>query len=391
MQDKKKIGLLLALGTNYGALLQSYATQQVAINMGFVSFVINKYNGGRRDILRHGATGIMFYIMQHLNNDYNTRPKQKLDALHKENKKKRAIAQQSFIKERFVNVMDFSDHTELVQFASSLDVVMIGSDQSWLPGSMIGIKASMEFVPKGVRRVSYATSLGVSEYPKYSWKQARNVWKRMDFISVREEQGKKIIQDICGDIPVQVVCDPTYLLTKKEWEERIPVKRLEVEKYILCYFLGTDKKLFEIARKFADERNLKLLSILSCEVAVNGDDIFADRLIIGASPEEFVNFIRGAEFILTDSFHGVAFSVINEKQFFLFYPQRDYLSQSRNSRLDNIVKMWGLEDRLIVNKERALEDESSRTQIDYKKVTSRVLSKRKESLEYLNKALKFDD
>ena len=154
--------------------------------------------------------------------------------------------------------------------------------------------------------------------------------------------------------------------------------------------MGTDNKLFEVATNFAKAKGLKLLSILTCEVAVEGDDTFPDRLITGASPEDFVNFIRGAEYVLTDSFHGVAFSVINEKQFFLFYPQRDYLAQSRNSRLDNIIKMWGVEDRLITNKEIDW-NECKIEAIDYKVVTPIVVAKRKESLEYIEKALKFND
>lgn len=389
MAKKRKIGMLLALGANYGALLQSFATQQVLINKGFETSII-QYKGKRRDILRQGLTGIVFYITSHLKKENNKKPVQQLDVVHKENKLARIRSQKKFVEERFVNIKSFSSHRELVHYASLLDAVLIGSDQSWLPISMISSTSSFEFVPKGVRRISYATSLGVSEYPKYCWRQARKVWNRMNYISVREEQGKNIINEICGNIPVQVVCDPTYLFTKVEWEEFIPEVRLEDSKYVLCYFLGTDKKLFEIARNFASVKNLKLLSILTCEVAVEGDDSFPDRLITGATPEEFVNYIRGAEYILTDSFHGVAFSVINEKQFFLFYPQRDYLAQSRNSRLDNIIKMWGVENRLIKNKD-VNWNECSINEINYEEVTPRVLSKRKESLEFIEKALNFND
>lgn len=389
MTKKRKVGMLLALGTNYGALLQSYATQQILVKSGYETSIIT-YRGSRRDILRQGLTGILFYINSHLKNEKNKKPVQKLDTIHEENRQGRIKVQKQFIKEKFANIHSFSSHKDLVRYASSLDAVLIGSDQTWLPISMISCTSSFEFVPKGVRRVSYATSLGVSEYPKYCWKQARKVWKRMDYISVREEQGKKIINEICGDIPVQVVCDPTYLFSKTEWEEFIPIERLESDKYVLCYFLGTDRKLFDVARNFARAKKLKLLSILTCEVAVEGDDSFPDRLITGASPEDFVNYIRGAEYVLTDSFHGVAFSIINEKQFFLFYPQRNYLAQSRNSRLDNVIKMWDVEDRLITDKDIRWKDIKI-DEINYEEVRARVSSKRKESLEYLKKALKFDD
>lgn len=389
MKAKKRIGLLLALGTNYGALLQSYATQRVLDVLGYDTFII-VYSGSRLDSFRNGIRGIVYCITSHLKKNGYRKPKQNLDVLHQDNRNKRTAVQQVFIKKRFNNVLKISSYSRLVEFAHSLDAVIIGSDQSWLPPAMFSVKGSLSFVPKDVRRISYATSLGVSEYPKLFWRQARKVWKRMDFISVREEQGRDIILRICGDITVQVVCDPTYLFTEVEWERLIPVERLEEEKYVLCYFLGTDKALFDIARRFAKKKDLKLLSILTCEVAVEGDDTFPDRLIIGASPEDFVNYVRGAEYILTDSFHGTAFSVINEKQFYLFYPQRNYLALSRNSRLDNIVKMWGIEDRLILDKKIDW-DQYNFTQIDYEDVTPRVFAKRQESLDYLKKALDFND
>lgn len=387
--NHKKVGLLLAQGTNYGALLQSYATQQIVKKLGYETCILN-YRSSRYDILMNDLGVIWHLLNTRLSKKNNKKPIQNLDELHLLNKQGRKNAQEKFLKERFDNRLTFSEFNKLKDYCKQLCAVLIGSDQSWLPGSMFNVMPSMRFVPEGVRRISYSTSLGVSEYPKYCWKTARKVWKKMDFLSVREEQGKNIIKQICGDIPVQIVCDPTYLFTKQEWEEMIPVTSLENDKYVLCYFLGTDTKLFEVARNFAKAKGLKLLSILTCEVCTDGDATFADRTIIGACPEDFVNYIRGAEYILTDSFHGTAFSVINEKQFFLFYPKREYLKQSRNSRLDNIVKMWHLESRLI--KDNFIDWETTDIPtIDYAITTKLVMSKRSESLDFIAKALTFND
>lgn len=388
-KSNRIIGLLLAQGTNYGALLQSYATQVVVRKMGYETAIIN-YNASRRDLFRTEIEVFIHILKSHIGNGGNRKNMQKLDELHKRNKEERISAQKKFLHERFINRMMFHDYKSLITFGKSLSAVLVGSDQSWLPGSLFGVVRSFRFVPDSVRRISYATSLGVSEYPRYCWRNARKVWKSIDFLSVREEQGKKIIQQVCGKIPVSVVCDPTYLLTQSEWLDLIPFQKLEEDKYVLCYFLGTDTKLFKMARDFANSKGLKLLSILTCEVVSEGDATFPDRLITGAGPEDFVNFIRGAEYVLTDSFHGTAFSVINEKQFFLFYPKRDYLKQSRNSRLDNIVRMWGLEDRLIVNKDTNWPPRDV-LPIDYNIVKKRVSDKRLESLEFLTKALTFDD
>lgn len=385
----KKVGLLLAQGTNYGALLQSYATQQIVKKLGFETCILN-YRSSRNDIFKNDIGIIWHLINTRFSKRNNKKPIQKLDELHRLNKDSRKKAQEKFLLERFENRLFFDDYNELNIFCKQLCAVLIGSDQSWLPGSMFNVMPSMRFVPNGTRRISYSTSLGVSEYPRYCWKTARKVWEKMDFLSVREEQGKEIIRQICGDIPVQVVCDPTYLFTKQEWEEMIPVNRLENEKYVLCYFLGTDTDLFRIARSFVKAKGLKLISILTCEVCSEGDADFADKTIIGASPEDFVNYIRGAEYILTDSFHGTAFSVINEKQFFLFYPKREYLKQSRNSRLDNIVNMWNLGDRLIKDKNINW-DSIDIAPIDYSLTTKIVMNKRNESLDFITKALLFND
>ena len=137
--------------------------------------------------------------------------------------------------------------------------------------------------------------------------------------------------------------------------------------YVLCYFLGDNDMIKEYAKRFADGKNLRLVSILSNEC--NSDDSqFADEILIGKSPEEFVNLIRNADFVLTDSFHGLAFSVINEKQFYIFYRNRTDVKQSRNSRIDNIVKIWGLEERLIKEPEKMIFKDDL---IDYSIVTKK--------------------
>ena len=125
------------------------------------------------------------------------------------------------------------------------------------------------------------------------------------------------------------------------------------------------------------------MSILSNEC--NSDDSkFADEVLIGKSPEEFVNLIRNAEFILTDSFHGLAFSVINQKQFLIFYRRRTDVKESRNSRIDNIVRSWDIEDRLIREPEKL---EFPTSDIDYTAVTKKVEALRDKSLMFLDKAL----
>lgn len=386
---KEKIGLVIAHGnTNYGAMLQGYATQQVIEDMGYETEII-EYKARK---YRRGLKFFWGLIPFFWNKYKESREKKKLsvsddmDAFHLQNKKERKLRMAEFEKSRLNNIKQYHGYEALKDASKSCKAVLIGSDQMWLPGVSFGNFQSLRFVDKGVHRVSYATSLGVSEYPSYCYGSARDMWKRFDSLSVREEQGKKIVQSVCHGLPVKVVCDPTYLLTKEQWELKIPSKKMTDEKYVLCYFLGNSEKQMQMAAEYAKTKGLKCYSILSDESMNSIDATFADKTIVGASVEDFVNWIRGAECVITDSFHGLAFSVINEKQLYIFYRQRLDAKASRNSRIDNILKMWQIENRFVPTDATSITESKA---IDYGNVNKMVADKRRESMEFLSEALNF--
>ena len=155
------------------------------------------------------------------------------------------------------------------------------------------------------------------------------------------------------------------------------------EEYVLCYLLGDNEIARKLARKYANERNMKLITIVSDE-SVSGEDFsFADQAIVGKSPEEFINLIRFSSQIFTDSFHGIAFSIINQKQFFAFYRQRKG-EKSRNSRIDNILKQWEINYRLIDNYNSEIKNIPD---INYKEVNKKLNARRCESMDFLVGAL----
>lgn len=380
-----KIGLCIAYtGTNYGQLLQAFATQQVIRNRGFLTEII-RYNSGKNKGIKFSYGAVIVATKQIINKIEIkiSKPKTVIeDETHKINRSQRKAVADRFREDRLYDVVYCNGITELTNKSKEYFAVLVGSDQVWLPDVAVSNFFTLRFAAPGVRRISYATSLGVSSYPNYAKKAAGDFWKQIDFLSVREQQGKEIIQSIV-DIPVEVVADPTYLLTKDEWENLIPSEKVTEPGYILCYFLGDSEPIKEYARKYADNKGLRLVSILSDEC--NSDDSkFADEVLIGKSPEEFVNLIRHADCILTDSFHGLAFSVINQKQFLVFYRRRTDVKESRNSRIDNIVHSWDIEDRLIREPEKLVFPTSD---INYSAVTEKVESLRSKSLEFLEKAL----
>jgi hypothetical protein len=388
----KTVGLIVANPiTNYGAHLQAYATQHVIDSLSIATRIID-HTKIKNFTHYYFGTELFINAFQKLKRLAYTKQEGIIgDAVFMQNKNERIQQARDFRKRMLHDIKVYQSYEELVVDSRDLDAVLIGSDQMWLPGASVGPFYSLRFAPKGVARVSYATSLGVSYYPRYCWNSARNMWKHMDFISVREEQGARIIKEICGDvIDVEVVVDPTYLMTKEQWEDAIPVKKMCDKKYVFCYFLGEDIRAKECAKRFARKHDLHLVSIISCESFTDIDRTFADETVGAASPEEFINWIRGAEYVFTDSFHGIAFSVINHKQFYVFYRLRRDAKQSRNSRIDNILNLWQCGERLITDTELEWSD-GTESVIDYDKVESIVSDKRGASLEYLKTALRVDE
>ena len=351
INKNKTIGLILAYtGTSYGMNLQAFATQYIIESLGYKTEIIR---------IKPVPFPFMFdrylpiYLFKLLLNKIKLKFKKtnNLDEIHKKNIKERIIAAQRFREKFLKNFSPIIENKFLTQYTKNhYYAVLIGSDQVWLPGFSFSRARTLSFAPKGVKRISYASSLGVSVYPKYCYHSAKLAWKNFDSITVREEEGKKIIKDICGiNTKVDVVLDPTYLIPKGEWEKIIPFKSMMKEKYVLCFILGNNVQQQICARRFADCKKMKLISILSNESQSSVDTTFADQTIIGASPEDFINYIRGAEFVFTDSFHGIAFSLINNKQLFVYYRQREDAtgSMSRQSRIDNILRTFDITDRLI--------------------------------------------
>lgn len=389
---KKKIGLVVACkGSSYGMNLQAFATQYVIESMDYDTEILS-FKKERNPFVYDR------YLIVHLLNLLSKRIKGKLkktnkksnDPKHSENYKKRIIVAQEFRNKFLHNFTKGLSGQNLTSYVKdNYHAVLVGSDQVWLPGFSFTNSTSLFFVPDGVKKVAYSSSLGVSSYPTYCRHSAKKAWMRFDTIAVREDSGKKIIDDICEkQKDVKVVIDPTYLITKESWLDLIPYKQIIKEQYVLCFILGNNTEQQLCAKRFAEQKGLKLVSILSNESESPIDCTFADQTIIGASPEDFLNLIRGAEYVLTDSFHGIAFSVINEKQLFVFYRKRDDATgkMSRNTRIDNIMRMWGLTDYIIANPKLDWST-ASFNQIDYVTVSKVLEEKRKDCLEVLNNAL----
>lgn len=386
MENKESngIGLCLAFkGANYGALLQSFATQYELDKRGIYTEILDYTRGAKNKYIFSPEAFIFLSLKKmYIIATEKFGKKEQLDELHLRNKVERSEIGRDFCRRRLHNVVALNGYEELTKHAESYKAVMVGSDQMWPPDVSFSNYLSLMFAPEGVRRISYATSTGVEKYPWYVYRQARKFLNKIDFLSVREQKGYEIIKKITGR-DAKVVCDPTYLISKKEWETLIEKKEIVTKGYVFSFFLGRNEKMKKLVRRYADEHNLRVVCILSNEV-YEDDTIYADEVLTGQTPEDFINLIRHAECVFTDSFHAFTFSIINEKEVYVSYRVKKGV-RPRNQRIDNIVKKFGVEKRLVKNPESYAFDTEK---IDYTKVTSIVEAFRKESTEFLESAIK---
>ena len=385
----KKVGIVSCyFQKNYGSMLQAYATQQVIEKLGYEAETI-RIDGIAKEI----RNAKLKYYMKQLTDWTVVKGKlgfvkrfflKKTDEEFKQNVTVRDSKFNDFKNTKYKLSPVYNSKKEIGSYCHNYSSVLVGSDQLWLPSNIDADYYTLNFVPDDVNKIAYATSFGVSSLPERQWDFASKFLNRINYVSVREEGGQKIIKEVAHR-NVPVVCDPTLLFTKDEWLRYFPDKRLYKDKYIFCYFLGNNPDQREFANKIRKMTGYKIISLLHMDEYIKSDISFPDYAPYNVGPEEFVNLIRHAELILTDSFHGTVFSVLNGKKFFTFRRFKEGSVLSTNSRMHSLFNLLDLHERFItadedVQKALALE-------IDYEKVWNRIAKYRQKSYEYLIKAL----
>ena len=261
---------------------------------------------------------------------------------------------------------------------------VVGSDQLWLPSNIEADYYTLNFVPDNVSKIALSTSFGISKLPKRQAQKAAKFLKRLDFCSVRELSGQKIVKDLTGrDVPV--VCDPTILFTAEEWGCITENERFIKELYLFCYFLGNNPEQREFVKRFKDKTGYKIVQLQHCDEYIKSDVEFPDYTPYNVGPAEFVQLIRDAEYVFTDSFHASVFSLLYEKRFFTFRRYNNDSIVSTNGRLYSLLSMVGLEERLLKADEDV--EKCMLMSIDYKNVHIKLAALREFTKRYIKGAL----
>lgn len=262
--------------------------------------------------------------------------------------------------------------------------VLVGSDQLWLPGNIAADYYTLNFVPETVNTIAYATSFGQSSLPKDSARKAALFLKKIRHIGVREESGQKLVKELAGrDVPV--VCDPTLLFTGEEWLTIQKDEPIVEDKYILCYFLGNNPPHREFAKRLRQATGCKIVALTHLDEFVKSDEGYADETPYNVDPADFLNLIRNATYVCTDSFHCSVFSMLYKKVFFTFRRYARKTKSSTNSRLDTLFRLAGVSGRILEGTEDIQKCLSM--EIDYDRVHQNFAKIREESYQYLQNAL----
>lgn len=245
------------------------------------------------------------------------------------------------------------------------DVYMVGSDQVWNPRMGSNIKPYfLDFAPKGARCVSYAASIGTASLSSGVYAAYHQWLERFSSIGVREKSAERIIGNIGLNAEVKHVVDPTLLLNAEEWAavgEKVDVG----EKYLLLYDLIASEETAELARNIAAEKGLAVIRV--------GDGAYG--------PGEFVSLFANASFVVTNSFHGTAFSLIYEKDFYSVIPR----GMTNAARIESVLKLVGASDRLIRAED--VSQFADATPVDWTSVSTKLGAARADSVDFLRRAV----
>lgn len=356
----KKIGILtFHRAVNYGAVFQMYALCKAIERLG-----------GRPEVIDYRCKMIEDFYYKPASKDYSIKMNLK-SFLYYGKQKRRNAAFEGFqnnliplSKEKYFN------SSELEATEEMYDSFIVGSDQVWNYKCIRGDKAFLlDFVKSGNKKNSYAASLGKMTEEELELMNFSKYLAEYNQISVREKDGFDIINKCC-EKDIDICLDPTLLLEKVDWSKISQYN--ETKKFVLVYSVNLPKKVIEIGRKIASERGLKLI-VVTLENKYTPMKNEENQSF--CTPQSLLGYFENAEYVVTNSFHGTVFSIINQREFITIKNDKTGLD---NSRLETLLESLGLESRLV-------DEYKTNDLINYDKVTNNLKILKKKSLEYLER------
>ncbi|MGQ7318910.1 polysaccharide pyruvyl transferase family protein [Streptococcus suis] len=375
----KKIGIsTVHTGFNYGSALQAFASKVILQELGYQGVNISLKGSimkGRDVRLKK----IVVIALRLLRQPHNIKKRVSVygDNISKSYSER---TKELFINFRNDKIEPYScTWNQLKCLAKNDDykAFLCGSDQIWNSEALyVDPQYYLRFAPKD-KRIAFAPSFGRDKIANYNKDIITKYIKDIPNLSVREESGVAIIKELTNKDATHLI-DPTLVLDAKKWDEYLELQEipLDNQKYILAYFLNEPSDYAkECIKNLAEKHKLKVIALPYQREVIDWLDFAPD-----AGPVEFVQYVKNASYVFTDSFHGTAFAVNYEVPFNTF--ERQYGSAGKqSSRLVSFLKLVSLENRF--NPSMELLD----TPIDFRESKFVLESERQKSLDYLLKAL----
>lgn len=352
----KIFGVTYTFTANYGSCLQAYALQNTIESMQISDEPV-RYSlipiGHAPGYAKSNAKGIKPFIKR---------------MITKHSRKQFIPFEKKYM--HYAPVLPLADFREYNDMA---DCFVCGSDVVWNPTFNHGLSEYfLSFAEK--YSFSYAASFGQGDVSESHFPGIGALLERLDSISVREPKSAEIVKKCLGK-DVEVTVDPVLLLDRNAWNQIAERENMEGD-YILVYSVCTSKLLRSFVKKLSEQTGLKV-------IFSGGNAGAVLKLGVGRAqtPERWLQLMRDAKYVVTDSFHGTVFSALFHRTFFTIVNQGQ--GAGFNIRMIDFLQGIGLEDRLFSS----LPDEINCSEIDYRESDARLSEKITRSKAFLRKNL----
>lgn len=375
---KKTAILTQPLHDNYGGLLQAYALKETLKSLGHSPLVVNRHGAGANPFRR---------TLSKLKNTLLNRPVRPNQYL---NDRQKAVISEKTIGFRTQYIPELSSLITSQRGMKSLltqgiGAYVVGSDQCWRPRYSPCISNYfLDFAKEsqGIKRIAYAASFGTAEWEfnEADTLECKNLLKLFDAISVREDDGVALVQNHLGRADAIHVLDPTMLLPTSAYDRITADQKVpDSSGNLKVYVLDKNAEKEEFIRQAASRLQLETFEVMP-ERRLQQEKVTDDNLELFKypCPSQWLKGFQDAEFVITDSFHGTVFSILYNKPFIALGNERRGMS-----RFTSLLKMFGLQDRLVLDLKADGATELLEQSVDWQQVNEILGREREKAMNFL--------
>ena len=378
-----KIGILTQpLQNNYGGILQAYALNEVLHSLGHEVIIINRQSKKVSTFRKFGSVLKRILIGRTIAPTF----------LMNESFKEEISRETRRFREKYIpNLSQLITDNEDMHNLSNMgfDAYVVGSDQCWRPRYSPNIRNYfLDFAinDNRVKRIAYAASFGVShwEFTNEDTAACSELLNKFNAISVREDSAIDLIKKKLGRDDAIHVLDPTMLLNKEHYNDLVESENAPASPGNLnVYVLDKTSEKDKLVRQIEEKLQLKAFEVLPLK-RLNEEKVTKGNKedFVYPNPAAWIRGFQDAKFVVTDSFHGTVFSILHNVSFIVIGN-----SERGLSRFQSLLKLFGLEDRLITDVDTTKIEYFTDKKIDWVRVNKILDQEREKSLEFLKKWL----